>query len=550
VPHELEVYRTLLGLLDQAENNSTLERSEALLALCNFEIRPYLSLGLDPEVLVQIRQILAFFQKRKDLDISVDPEQVALGAFMESEDQCLLTNIRLRSSLPKWDVGSVIHLAQRKIASILGDIPRFETLDFQFGPGANTSVKSAEANIRVKLSAEWSCSNSMVNNPVLFEDLINQFPDWAAFHAEQHGGITVSPGRLEFVPKNAKTHRAIIVEPSLNTLYQGAYGRAIRDRLLKSGLDLRTQENNQYSAFKGSTDPSWATVDLSAASDTIAYATVLDLLPFPWVDVLSLGRSERVAYRGTVYDLQKFSSMGNGYTFELETLIFWGLSLAVCEHLNISSRGVLAYGDDIVIPSACIPLLKEVFNWYGFKLNADKSYYDETPFRESCGTDYYMGIDIRPFYQKDRWSIRTLFLAHNFFVRNLDFGLSRWILRQIPVHLQIYGPDGYGDGHLLGDYSLQRSRKLVRGGWEGGTFDTYRLTPLRYEKLTPGDWIYPSYSIYAPVYTDEAETLISSDWRAPAVISDNQNAWDSIRGVGGYTKISIYTLRRAIFYPF
>lgn len=37
----------------------------------------------------------------------------------------------------------------------------------------------------------------------------------------------------------------------------------------------------------------------------------------------------------------------------------------------------------------------------GFKLNEEKSFFGDEPFRESCGGDYFAGKPVRPFYLKE-----------------------------------------------------------------------------------------------------------------------------------------------------
>jgi hypothetical protein len=83
--------------------------------------------------------------------------------------------------------------------------------------------------------------------------------------------------------------------------------------------------------------------------------------------------------------------MGNGATFCLETLVF-----AAAAHA-IRSKTVSVYGDDIIVDSDKVDDLKRLLGFLGFSVNADKSF-SAGPFRESCGKDYYQGVDITPFY--------------------------------------------------------------------------------------------------------------------------------------------------------
>lgn len=96
----------------------------------------------------------------------------------------------------------------------------------------------------------------------------------------------------------------------------------------------------------------------------------------------------------------KFSSMGNGCTFALETLIFASLLHAV------GSKIGLVYGDDITIETELAPALFRLLKFLGFVPNEEKSY-TSGPFRESCGKDFFEGHDVTPFYLRstDVWDV-------------------------------------------------------------------------------------------------------------------------------------------------
>lgn len=483
------------------------------------------------------RQIHALFSKSEWLDLGIDRESVAIERFKRSEEMCLETNKRflsLRSRPQDVDpeVLTILIDSAYKIARILGRLPDLETLDARFGPGACTSVKGSRSNPRSKLSSVLVCSSNM--SPFV-GTFLEEVPNWVAIHADQSTEdsyvttVHVGPGKLMFVPKNAKTHRSIVVEPILNGFFQKGYGSFIRDRLLRFGVDLRDQSVNQKLARQGSLDGSVATVDLSMASDCISRELVSFLLPADWYDALTCLRTAEVVHDrlGTVR-LEKFSSMGNGYTFELESLIFYGICLSVCDRLELDDPVVSVYGDDIIIPTAAYETLVRVLSYCGFEVNAEKSFMSG-PFRESCGADYHSGFDIRPFYQKDLVSERTLFTMHNWFVRHCEFELASLVDSMCNPTYKIYGPDLYGDGHLIGGFSLRRNRALIRNGWGGGYFDTYTLLPRRFAKPLPGDAVLPSYSVYT--------RSGSADPTDPNVV----------RGSCGYAKVSIYTLCGSIF---
>nr|UJQ85025.1 MAG: hypothetical protein 3 [Leviviridae sp.] len=310
--------------------------------------------------------------------------------------------------------------------------------------------------------------------------------------------VQIMDGRLTFVAKNALTHRAIVTEPPLNGVYQLALGDYIAKRLAKFGVDLSDQTRNQRLAKEGSLTGALATLDLSSASDTIAIEVVYHLLPVDWALALSVGRSSHILYKGERFNLEKFSSMGNGYTFALESLIFWALASSCSESGEVS-----VYGDDIIVPTTSVALLTEVLTACGFLLNARKSY-SHGPFRESCGADWYRGFDIRPYYQKKLVAPADLFKLHNFYVRHGLEDRAMDVRKYIHPSLFLFGPDGFGDGHLLAlseqELSSCKRRKVRHGrmGYSGYVFDTLKYTGLRDSRteFLPGDYAFSLYTIY------------------------------------------------------
>ena len=496
------------------------------------------------------RQIKALVEKQDFLDLGYDREKEAVTKFRMAEEECRKTNTRLWEERPNWDVGGVLYTAQRIIAQILGPVPSLPDLQFLFGPGASTNVAGRVASFRSKLGAPMQCSESLVS---MLGTFLEEFPLWcdavatsrlqkdSPYGVEDYCVVPVEvrPARLAFVPKTSKTDRSICVEPSLNALGQKGIGSYMKKRLDLYGVDLRDQTVNQRLALEGSIRGNHATVDLSSASDTVSYALVMSLLPMEWFELLDHFRSERVEFKGEVIELEKFSSMGNAYTFELESLIFYALALAVCDSLDLVGvpvfeggrlqKGfpIVVYGDDIIVPVGAYTLLSEVLTWCGFTLNSDKSFC-YGPFRESCGTDWFLGFDVRPWYLKTEISERSLFIAHNFFMRKGERSLARICYSHTVKEFRLWGPDGYGDGHLLGTYNL---RAPEEEGWEGGYFRSWKGVSNRNDRAFQTDVLIPSYTSYARMGEET-----STD---PYVV----------RGTKRYRTTSIYTTMKGIFRP-
>jgi hypothetical protein len=88
--------------------------------------------------------------------------------------------------------------------------------------------------------------------------------------------------------------------------------------------------------------------------------------------------------------------MGNGFTFELESLLFYTIVRAVA-YFTGTPGVVSVYGDDIICPQEITSLVIWALEYFGFQVNTEKSCIDG-PYRESCGGHYRNGYDITPFY--------------------------------------------------------------------------------------------------------------------------------------------------------
>jgi hypothetical protein len=502
--------------------------------------------GISLEDYIGARQIQGLFSKNPWIDLGYNPLLEGVKAFIKAELHCARTNEVYRTNA-SMAVRKVLNFAERKIRRVLGPLPALSELKFRFGPGANTSTKMAEASLSGKLSATLACSEDLLP---FAGTLLEEVPDLVFQHCIKDAGkfplwcgpdeirrdivpLRVDEGKLVFVPKSAKTHRPIVVEPILNGFAQLGVGSYLKSRLSAYGLDLTNQYRNRKLSRKGSVDGSLATIDLSSASDTISIGVVLDLLPPEWSEFLGLLRTGTIGYDGVSVELEKFSSMGNGYTFELESLIFWALALGCCHAVGIDDQDVGVYGDDIIIPVESVPLLLEVLSECGFWVNSQKSYWTG-PFRESCGADWLSGNDVRPFFIREEISDRVLFNFHNWALRRGERKLAKLCEDWTWKHNRLYGPDGYGDGHLLGSHKLYTHRRDRRNGFCGGWFDTYSLLPKRNNIRKAGDWLLPTYSIYVMGGSNPFEVKSPLD---PYVT----------RGSDGYVRTPIYTFATGIF---
>lgn len=389
-------------------------------------------------------------RKYPAFDLGIDTEAAAFDAFFADEQLNRETNDRLRGyNAEDPRVEQVLFFASRKIAHVLG---RFDPATFleglRFGPGA-TQTKS-----RRKAAVEWKLSDtsavSRVARPV-WEACYKQLPVMEGLmEAFGAGCPECDSERLDCVPKNAKTGRTIGIGPDFNVMMQLALDYCLRRKLFRAGINLSDQTINQNRAYQGSITGDLATVDLKSASNSISQGLVWKLIGMQpiqaldpiWYRLLEALRLEKCLVKGKYeHEYELFSAMGNGYTFALESLIFWSLSSAACSVLGVR-EDVTVYGDDIILPSAAVPFLTETFGWCGLRLNLQKSFWggkeDGAIFRESCGVHYLNGRDVTPFYVDSplKRVDEVLLLANNIvrWSRFPGFGRDR---RLLPVWLWV-----------------------------------------------------------------------------------------------------------------
>lgn len=393
----------------------------------------------------------ALASKNPTLLSDFNPLEAAIKKYIECERVCKISNIKLLSRRPcsEWDFpfsfSEFLFRAGEFAAEVLGQAPLLSDViaHLKFGPGANTTT-TRHTSVRHKLSAEPGCGHEMIP---LLRKYQAEYQRWL-FNAT----IPVTPARLTFVPKNSKTHRPIEVQPLLSGCYQLSLGEKIRSRLNMFGVDLSDQSINQERARLGSLTDQISTIDLSSASDTVCSALVFQLIPEDWLDLLSYGRVSQVEYHDKLITLNKWSAMGNGYTFELESLIFFVISKTICKLLNLPDD-ITVYGDDITCDSTSARAVIKALVAVGFSVNTEKTFITGR-FKESCGKDYILGCNVRPCYVKKPITYQVLTNMHNFYSENGCFPrLVSW-LRDYLSDLVPAGLPQYGDGCLHTDDPL------------------------------------------------------------------------------------------------
>lgn len=340
-----------------------------------------------------ILQIEAFFKKNASFSDDDICTSAARSTFFKSEELCRITNRRLdwyyvhRDRLDP-DMDSYLSKMEKYVWRTLGPFNKFlEDLPqlARVTSGATSTDSRRDSQPHQKMKMRYRCPAA----GSVYLRALSKF-----FGYREPRIVQSAVNRVEVVPKSWKTHRTIACEPDGALPFQLAFDTYCKFRLRYNNIDLRFQDRNQELARLGSIHGNYSTIDLSSASDTVAYNTVAWLLPGDWFQYLSAFRSTHFKGAFGYGSYSKFSSMGNGSTFAVETLVFSAACYAT------GSRGFSVYGDDIVIETEYTEPLLRILRFLGFKINHDKSY-TTGPFRESCGSFWFKGQDVKPFFMRE-----------------------------------------------------------------------------------------------------------------------------------------------------
>ena len=220
--------------------------------------------------------------------------------------------------------------------------------------------------------------------------VLNEFfeSDYGESHLLQHGARGAS------VYKNVEKRRFINIECLWNVIVQKLFGLAIRKCLSgkKSDEHRNDMQFGQQKHYRRISMSNVSTIDWENASDsnrTDRLRVLLHPLIFKAMDA-SRSHFVMVTHRDkgqnfkAYHPVEKFSSMGNGFTFELLTLTILALA-------RIHDPEASVYGDDLICDNSVVDKVISSCQAAGFKLNLKKSFIAK-PLRESCGGFYLNGF--------------------------------------------------------------------------------------------------------------------------------------------------------------
>lgn len=349
-------------------------------------------------------------------------EQRALEDIVESELSCRVTNEIFTGPLAlDWSNARIpLHLlrklrrARTILASLIGSFD-FEKFPYcvDFTSGATTELPRARAAVHNKWDLGTHCSARA-------RPYAEAFLKWLGSPAEALG-----PGGKHFhrqeanrvftVPKNFHKRRAATKPTTWNGALQKGAGTMIRQRLQASEAQLLLPDAQEYHGLLAKIAShdgiGLSTLDVKNASNCVASGLCWTLFSEDWGRILFDLREEVGEYPdGSPVRWEKLATNGNGFTFEVETAVFYSLVKSCCSKDSLVS----VYGDDIICPSVHVDSVVELLAFCGFSMNRKKTFTGDHPFRESCGAHYYRGKNIKPFYiQRLPVTVEDVIHLHN-----------------------------------------------------------------------------------------------------------------------------------------
>jgi hypothetical protein len=278
------------------------------------------------------------------------------------------------------------------------------------GPGTSIEANGGDFYTKLFSSPLSTTSTGLYRLYLQYTRTMNLWKNGELLRSHKFGGpVVVEGNRLSFVPKYRDISRVICIEPSLNMFCQLGLGAAIERRLEERfAISLSDQPlKNRELARRGSLFDDSFTIDLESASDSMSLNMLQMALPGDIYDLLLELRSPFCQTPIGKRELHMVSTMGNGFTFPLQTALFSCVIEACARVYNVAlepPRGKHqgnwgVFGDDIIAPTSLWEPVNRLLSILGFRVNASKSF-RQGPFRESCGGDYYRGVNVRAVYVK------------------------------------------------------------------------------------------------------------------------------------------------------
>lgn len=370
----------------------------------------------DPGAVASIRQVCSYAYKM-DLPRDIALDNRVIDNFIQTEDE--LNRLEIRND-------PLTNLASYYVQSVFN---RFDdsTIRPKHGPGS-----SAEVSRHSKYDREL-CE--------LSAPFLERYGKFFSFNAEEHitlerdpifrGHLTNTslfkreeeiPSRVVLVNKDSRGPRLICAEPSPKMYIQQGVRLQMealigRSRLTAGHVNFTDQNPNRMLANIGSlpcVSSGWATLDLKDASDRVSQELVNILfsgVPELLSSLLVLRPKRFLMPDGRLIESSKHAPMGSALCFPVMATVIWALLYSSFIGLGYTEDEavdmIYVFGDDIIVPQHLAVYSMNILQRYGLKVNTLKSFY-QGHFRESCGADYFCGVENTPIRLKNIWWLKHI----------------------------------------------------------------------------------------------------------------------------------------------
>lgn len=406
-------------------------------------------------------------------------------------NQLLLPGIEEVVELP-GHLQRYMHFACDAVVSLIGVFDPYKWRS-KHGPGAVSDQKGGSKyefpSWPKKLESIFPLADFAFANFGLWADTLAHGEDKGRFSLREF------PSKLIAVPKTQKGPRLIASEPTCHQWCQQIIKDFLHERsstfFLKNSVHFRDQSFNQRAARQASISQSHWTIDLSDASDRVS-CYVVERVFRSNPDLLRAFHAVRTRSIMNTIDrkrprlslLRKFSTMGSALTFPVESIVFSCLAYAAflwvrkmpmsLKSLDIASRQVLVFGDDLIVPKDVGPVLTGILRSLFFEVNHNKTF-GKGKFRESCGGEYFDGTDVTPIYSltyPERCrpeSLVSVVATHNNFVKGCYARTAEYLKRTVMCEKTLSIPTLYpGSGRFCWE-SLSEEVKPPKSRWNNET---------------------------------------------------------------------------------
>ena len=354
----------------------------------------------DAQAIRAIRQIAGFHGKLKEL-CSDERLSLAYDAFIETDKQ--ISHAPATHHDYSWFADVSHRIWGRAIGDVSSRVMHDEIIP-KHGPGVVSDKLTSNGKYRdlswtERLDEIFPIEKYVLPGFSFFEEL-DEFPLYSPGQE--------LPSRVIPVPKTQEKPRIIAAEPSYLQKMQQGILTLMTERLGEHpSIGWLDQTRNRELAKTASVDLSLSTLDLSEASDRVSWRLVKALIRFNeyFLNCVQATRTTSAELpSGERIHLRKFATMGSALCFPIESMVFWTIVvMAVAkdrgEYLpstwtlkSLEGRASV-YGDDIIVPREHTQSVVELLELFGLKVNYSKSF-TESHFRESCGAEFFDGIDV------------------------------------------------------------------------------------------------------------------------------------------------------------